>query len=84
MRKTRSRSGGRKPPSLSGGKRQRAFTAAPGGIFLLDRDLNVKGSITFPGEGGDNSVVIRLSDSTLSAEDEEQIRRAKAAFSIGQ
>ena len=31
-----------------------------------------------------NSVVIRLNDSPLSAEDEEQIRRAKAAINIGQ
>ena len=30
--------------------------AAPGAIFLLDRDLNVKGTITFPGEAVDNGV----------------------------
>ena len=30
--------------------------AAPGAIFLLDRDLNVKGTITFPGEAVDNGI----------------------------
>ena len=32
--------------------------AAPGAIFLLDRDLNVKGTITFPGEAVDNGVAV--------------------------
>jgi len=40
--------------------------------------------VPFKFTGDLNSVVIRLSDSPLSAEDEEQIRRAKAAINIGQ
>jgi len=40
--------------------------------------------VPFKFTGDINRVVIRLSDSPLSAEDEEQIRRAKAAINIGQ
>ncbi|MBI5315234.1 MAG: arylsulfatase [Nitrospirae bacterium] len=40
--------------------------------------------VPFKFTGDLNRVVIRLSDSPLSAEDEEQIRRAKAAINVGQ
>ena len=40
--------------------------------------------VPFKFTGDLNRVVIRLTDSPLSAEDEEQIRRAKAAFNVGQ
>jgi arylsulfatase len=40
--------------------------------------------VPFKFTGELNRVLIRLSDAKLSAEDEEQIRRAKAAVSIGQ
>jgi hypothetical protein len=32
--------------------------AAPGALVVLDRDLNVKASITFPGEAVDNSICV--------------------------
>ena len=32
--------------------------AAPGAVFLLDRDLNLKSTITFPGEAVDNGVAV--------------------------
>jgi hypothetical protein len=40
--------------------------------------------VPFTFSGKLNRVLVRLSDSPLTAEDEEQIRRAKAAVSIGQ
>ena len=34
------------------------IAAAPGALVVLDRDLNVKSYVTFPGEAVDNSIAI--------------------------